>query len=113
MSVLNPGALSPGLCHAQYMAVTVAQYETHLDAARSAAASQDWAAVLVAVGAARACRAALPNMQDASGAVAYSDAALNMLEKQARIALNSAAGIGRTGGPIQRSKITYKRTSAT
>lgn len=93
------------------MAITVAQYETHLEAARGYAASGNWASVLVQVGAARAVLAGLPDMQDASSSVSLDPSVLDALEKQALRGLQAASGVGRTGGPIQRSKITYKRIS--
>lgn len=96
------------------MAITVAQLETHLEAARGYAASGNWASVLTEVGAARAVLAGLPDGQDSGAQVRYSAAAgsLDMLEEQARRSLTAASGVGRSGGPVQRTKITWKRVSS-
>ena len=94
------------------MAVTVAQFETHLDAARGYAASGDLASALPALDAAIVCRIALPDAGDASAQVSYPSVAdLRSLRSQWQAQVNATAGVARTGGPIQRSKITWKRAT--
>lgn len=88
------------------MAITVAQLQTDLDAARTALASSDFATALQHARCALAVLAGLPNSSIGESRVDWRDS-INQLIAACERGLSQDVGSSDGGGGIQRTKITY------
>lgn len=90
------------------MAITVDQYHTHLEAARSAMGSGDWAAAEVATMQAQAVLTGLPDSTINDQNVAWHTQMVSDMLASIRTAKRSAAASA-IGSTFQTQKITYAR----
>ena len=93
------------------MAITVAQFHTHLEAARTAIGTADYATAESELLQAQTVLAGLPDGQDASQAsYTWHQTGERLLEIVQKY--RSAAALTAAGGGIQSTKLTYVRPTA-
>jgi hypothetical protein len=98
------------MCNNARMAVTLAQMQTHLDAARAYLAAGSYASARNDVMAAWACLAAMPNMGQEGATLMYRNDCQSLLKAIDRLE-SAASTAALTDGPFGRTKVTYKKTT--